>query len=311
MSDDPSTQLDLPRSQVGPNPQHLLVTLLGDYWHGRVVAIPSAAIVELLGEFGITAASARSALSRLARRGILDLMREGRTTSYRLKQEFLNAGASRADRLLSFGAEPARPWDGRCVIVTFSMPDENRRDRDALRPLLRSWGFAPLQDGAWLSVRATEEEVRAGIHELGFDGVAAFTAQLIHPVDAGARRALVDWSLERLGGMYEEFADRYADARELAARGAIAPSEALVLRTRMMDEWRTLVRLDPDLPADLLPPDWPRASARRTFEAVYDGLGPLAELRCRQIAGRHDAALVPQTWHITTAHSTEVDAPPT
>ena len=68
---DTADELDLPRKQVGPNPQHLLITLMGDFWHGRAVAVPSSALVDVLGEFDISPASARSALSRLARRGIL------------------------------------------------------------------------------------------------------------------------------------------------------------------------------------------------------------------------------------------------
>jgi phenylacetic acid degradation operon negative regulatory protein len=63
----------LPRMQAGGSPQHLLLTLLGDYWYGQRAALPSAALVSLLGEFGITEVSARAALSRLARRGLLEL----------------------------------------------------------------------------------------------------------------------------------------------------------------------------------------------------------------------------------------------
>ena len=67
--DPQATVPDLPRSQVGSQPQHLLITLLGDYWFLRSEHIPSAALVELLGEFGISAVGSRAALSRLARRG--------------------------------------------------------------------------------------------------------------------------------------------------------------------------------------------------------------------------------------------------
>lgn len=300
MPDSPTRPLDLPRNQAGPNPQHLLVTLLGDYWHGRVVAIPSAALVELLGQFDITPTSARSTLSRLARRGILELLRDGRTTSYRVQQHFLNAGESRGNRILQFGQEPSQSWDGRWLIVTFSIPDENRRGREALRTQLRSWGFAPLQDGLWVAVRANEQEVRAGLQELGLEGVAAFSSKLIHPMDPAARQTLVDWPLDRIGQLYDEFADRYDPVRQRLALGVIAPTEALVVRTQIMDEWRTLVSLDPDLPADLLPLGWPRNRARATFVELYDGMGPLAELRCRQIVGAHDPDLVTQTSHITT-----------
>ncbi|HEY3240474.1 MAG TPA: hypothetical protein VGL92_12965, partial [Acidimicrobiia bacterium] len=54
------------------SPRHLLLTLLGDYWFGRTEHLPSAALVRLLEEFGVSATAARTALSRLARRGLLE-----------------------------------------------------------------------------------------------------------------------------------------------------------------------------------------------------------------------------------------------
>ena len=57
-------ELTMPRSQAGGQPQHLLVTLLGDYWFGQREQLPSAGLVDLLAEFGISAAGARAALGR-------------------------------------------------------------------------------------------------------------------------------------------------------------------------------------------------------------------------------------------------------
>ena len=65
-------ELDMPRFQVGFPPQHLLLTLIGDYWSGRCEALPSAALVDLLAEFEagtapslVGLASLRSELSEL------------------------------------------------------------------------------------------------------------------------------------------------------------------------------------------------------------------------------------------------------
>src|SRR4051794_4906770 len=61
----------LPRRQSGNAPQGMVVTLLADYSLRTGASLPSAAIVALLGEAGISAAGARTAISRLARRGVL------------------------------------------------------------------------------------------------------------------------------------------------------------------------------------------------------------------------------------------------
>ena len=126
VDDDPSVQL--PRTQAGSQPQHLLLTLLGDYFLDSSEYIPSASLVSLLEEFGITSAGSRAALSRLSRRGLLASSKTGRNTYYRLTPraaEFLQEGAQ---HILSFGAAE-RPWSGSWTIVAFSVPEEQRQPR--------------------------------------------------------------------------------------------------------------------------------------------------------------------------------------
>lgn len=45
MTDVADDEVHLPRSQNGSSPQHLLITLLGDYWLTREELLPSAALV--------------------------------------------------------------------------------------------------------------------------------------------------------------------------------------------------------------------------------------------------------------------------
>ncbi|MDQ0779784.1 hypothetical protein QF026_008250 [Streptomyces aurantiacus] len=65
--------------------------------------------------------------------------------------------------------------------------------------------------------------------------------------------------------------------------GLISPAQALRTRTELRAAWRRLPETDPDLPAELLPSDWDRPRAQQVFLQIYDRLGPLAELRFRQI----------------------------
>ncbi|MGH8920218.1 MAG: hypothetical protein ACRD0H_18115, partial [Actinomycetes bacterium] len=58
-------------ARAAARPQHLVVTLLGDFWLERTEALPSTALVRLLAAFGVTEANARAALSRLARKDLL------------------------------------------------------------------------------------------------------------------------------------------------------------------------------------------------------------------------------------------------
>ena len=67
-----------------------------------------------------------------------------------------------------------------------------------------------------------------------------------------------------------------------------------------MDEWRQFPDLDPELPGDVLPTGWPRNEARQVFAHVYDALGPLAELRVRQILAEYAPELAGKARHVTT-----------
>jgi phenylacetic acid degradation operon negative regulatory protein len=78
--------------------------------------------------------------------------------------------------------------------------------------------------------------------------------------------------------------------------------DALVARTRVMDEWRAFPGMDPDLPAELLPDAWPRCSARDVFITCYDLLGPLASRRVRQVIARYS----PELADLAAYHSSEL-----
>jgi phenylacetic acid degradation operon negative regulatory protein len=82
----------------------------------------------------------------------------------------------------------------------------------------------------------------------------------------------------------------------------VGASEALVARTAVMDEWRNFPNLDPDLPPELLPQPWPRADARKVFVEVYNGLGPLAQARFRQVL----AELSPELADLARFHTTSL-----
>ena len=81
---DDAATVRLPRQQGGSTAQNLAVTLVADYTLRTRAWLPSASIVALLDEAGIGSGAARTAISRLSRRGVLESSRDGRYSSYRL-----------------------------------------------------------------------------------------------------------------------------------------------------------------------------------------------------------------------------------
>jgi phenylacetic acid degradation operon negative regulatory protein len=289
---------------VAQRPPRLLLTLLGDYWWQRTESLPSAAIVGLLAEFGVSDSAARAALSRLTRNGLLVTSRSGRRTFVRLSRRAADVLDDGGRRIFSFGATPA-PWDGMWSLVAFSIPEEHRAARDELRKELRWLGFAPLYDGLWVCPRDHAGDVMARLKDLGISTATAFRATALPAVTAaGADEAgspdgaLVTadiparaWDLSGLRDRYQEFTEFAGLLRDQTVAGEITTADALVARTRVMNEWRAFPAMDPDLPYELLPPAWPRAAARDLFITCYDLLGPLAARRVRQIIARYSPEL--------------------
>ena len=277
-------------------PPRLLLTLLGDYWWRRTEPLPSAALVALLAEFGISDSAARAALSRLTRNGLLITSKSGRRTVVRLSERAARILDDGGRQIFSFGQE-SRPWDGIWSLVAFSVPERERAARDSLRKQLRWLGFAPLYDGLWVAPRDRAAEVIAQLAELGITTATAFRASTIPGLspDGLPQRA---WDLDTLRVHYDRFIASTGSLQERTLAGQVSPVAALIARTRVMSEWRGFPELDPDLPDELLPNAWPRATARELFTSTYDLLGPLAAHRVRQIIARYSPDLaVHATYH--------------
>jgi phenylacetic acid degradation operon negative regulatory protein len=286
------------RAAGDAQPKHLLVTLLGDYWWDRAEYLPSAALVGLASEFGVTPAAARVALSRLRRRGLLASSKTGRRTSYGLTQRARLVLAEGRERIMAFGTR-SEPWDRRWTVAAFSVPEERRALRHALRTRLRWLGFAPLYDGMWVSPHDAVGQALEVLRDLEVERATVMVAT----VPAGsplARTPVTAWDLEQIRKLYEGFVEEYEPLLERVRQGGVGASEALVTRTALMDTWRNFPNLDPELPDELLPPDWPRRQARGIFAEVYNGLGPLAEVRVKQVVSQHAPELTGFVRHHTT-----------
>jgi phenylacetic acid degradation operon negative regulatory protein len=294
----PTGDRSLPRSQVGTTPQHLLMTLLGDYWFGRTEHIPSAALVELLAEFDISGPGARTALNRLTKRGLLVSSKRGRNTYYGPSDRAVPLLDETRRRIIAFGTEESRAWDGVWTIVAFSVPEAQRQMRHTIRTGLRWRGFAALYDGLWCSPWNGQDAALAMLSELGVDTATVIRAE-IDP--RSTMQALAAWDLDALRATYVEFEREFSPLLDDVREGVLTSSQALVERTRVMDSWRGFLGVEPDLPVELLPTDWPRSRMRELFLELYDLLTPVAKSRCRQIIARHAPELAELVTHHTAA----------
>jgi phenylacetic acid degradation operon negative regulatory protein len=278
---------DLPRVQVGSNPQVLLLSLFVDYWLGRSEPLPSAVLVAMLGDLGTSPASARAALSRLALRRALVASKEGRRTFYALSPNATRTLERQHQRSLRF-ANGEVPWDGCWTTVAFSVPDQRRSDRSELRLRLRVLGYAPLFDGVWVSATADLAATEELFARYGETSVSILRSPVAFAMNGGDPRAA--WDLEAVRAAHLAFLDRQAEVADRLGRGRIGPAEALAARTELVRDWRELASSDPDLPDELLPAPWPGSASRQLFAQLYDDLGPPAEERVRELLRAYGAA---------------------
>jgi phenylacetic acid degradation operon negative regulatory protein len=280
----PDDAVRLPRQQSGNSPQGLTVTLMADYTLLCRAWLPSSAIVALLGEAGVSQAGARTTISRLARRGVIEGSRHGRNSSYRLTTAAALNLAAGGRSIVS--AADHEPWDRQWTLIAFSLPQDEVGRRRELRQWLRWYGHAPLYDGLWISPRDLTDSAKDQLADLAFGAMTVFRAR---HTDLGAptgRNPLDAWDTAAIARHYEDFSRRWMRLLPDIRAGRITGLEAVRARTEVMDTYRRLPILDPRLPLELLPPRWPREPARDLFTAVYDGLAEPAQDHVRAVAAR-------------------------
>ncbi|WP_233605890.1 hypothetical protein [Micromonospora sp. Llam0] len=163
-AEEPADDLRIPRAQVGSSPQHLLATLLGEYLDSSDAGLPSAAVIAILAEFGVSESSARAALSRLVKRGLIATRGTGRPPVYHLTPAAIARHRSRMRHFLNFGARPPQ-WSGQWLMVSFSIPSPGQASRHAVRRALSALRFVGLYDSVWIRPGSDAEPVKRALDE--------------------------------------------------------------------------------------------------------------------------------------------------
>ena len=257
----PTGSAVLPPDRAG-SPGSLIVSFAGSYLRELGGWIAVADLIRCLKTIGLVEPSIRQALVRLKSRGFLTAERRSGEAGYLLT----DAGRhdlSTGDRRI-FRPAAATLEDG-WVLAVFSVPETERHLRHQLRTELSWLGFGTVSPGVWIAPRPLADPTRALLADAGLDGyVTWFGAQHLTEIDVAAW-----WDLDSLRAQYENF---LAENRPIPTRDAAEPDvtdeQAFASYLRVLDAWRLFPRLDPGLPASLLPADWP---ARAAWE-LFDGL---------------------------------------
>jgi phenylacetic acid degradation operon negative regulatory protein len=236
--------------------------VLGEYVLARPGGVWQETLVAAMTSLGYTRQAARQALARSTRDGWLSTERRGRRARLTLTPRTAELLRSGAERIFSFG-EPWH-WDGRWLIVVLRVPEKSRAVRHQLRSRLAWTGLGSLGGGVWLTPRVErEQELASAIAEEPEAEARSFVAEF---GEIGSPEQLVAdaWDLERVRRQYVAFIDDFVGVR------ALSPEACFRQQTLLVHAWRKFPFLDPDLPAELLPADWPRQRAHDLFVTRHE-----------------------------------------
>jgi phenylacetic acid degradation operon negative regulatory protein len=252
-------------------PRSAMLTLYGDYVRHRGGEIGIGSLIALLNNFGLSENSIRSAVSRMCRAGILKVRRNKSRSYYSLSNEGL-ALMNKGERRI-FERKRAK-WDGLWNLVVYYIPEENREARDRLRRELAWMGFGPLTTATWISPHDLTDEVSELADKLKIQPYIQIFQTRIKNSNDPAEIVARCWDLQKIHKRYSTFIKEYrkkmVDHQTRIDEGEIIESsEYFVQRFKLIDDYRRLPYLDPDLPEELLPKNWLRSEAMDLFDQYH------------------------------------------
>jgi phenylacetic acid degradation operon negative regulatory protein len=258
------------------SPRHLILSLFGLYARegaGRHW-LSVRALIALMGDLDVDAAATRSSVSRLKKRGVLEPSRADVQAGYQLSSSALAVLREGDARIWS---RPRASIGDGWLVVVFSVPEAERGRRHELRSLLTRLGFGTAAPGVWVAPGTAYDETLAALDRAGLTTYTELFRG--HHLGSGPSHVRVGewWDLPSIAALYDEFVADHARLRGLRSP---EPAQAFAAYVPMLTAWRRLPYLDPGIPLELLPRDWPGEAAGELF----------AELDARLRAGAADHA---------------------
>ncbi|MDH3302053.1 MAG: PaaX family transcriptional regulator [Acidimicrobiia bacterium] len=239
----------------------LLVTVMGEFVLPGGGAVWTQTLVATMEQLGVQGKATRQALARMEKRAWLKRDRVGRRTRWLLTDAFSDLLAEGAERIYGFGMNP-RVWDGRWLVVLASVPERDRNVRYRMGLELNWVGMGSLGQGLWICPWVEHEPAVTDLLQRLGVRASSFRAEL-GSLGSGPDLVAEAWDLPDLADRYHGF---LAETESLSRAVAVKEhAEAATALAGVVHHWRRFPFLDPDLPHELLPSDWPGPAAARRF----------------------------------------------
>jgi phenylacetic acid degradation operon negative regulatory protein len=267
------------------NARFTILALLGSQSELLGRRIWLSTLLRLLGSLGLGEGAARAQLQRMANAGWFAVERVGRRSRYHLSDALLEEVRSGDRRVLE--GVPS-PWDGCWTVVCYEIAEGRRAERDRLRANLQWFGFGPLAAGVWLSPHDHAAELAAVRTRLGLDGSVHIATGATFPQQELAGLVARCWDLEDIAARWAALGRRLPPAAR--SRRPVGDEAAFVEDFGLLTGLLHVLRVDPNLPAELLPANWAGTAIRRRCEARREGLRPAVVRHVRAAVRAVEAA---------------------
>lgn len=254
-----------------PSARALTFTILAEYLRDPETRLWSHTLFSALGAMGVAEPSARRAVARVGAAGWIESERSGRQVRWKATPAAIKLFAEARDEVYVHRRNPLA-WDGKFLILSTTVSENQRPMRHALRTKLLWLGFGAVGRGIWISPRpdatrrvaAVLEELNLSHHVISFVGT-------VGPLGSEYELVHEAWDISGLSREYQAF------LMELESLTPPAKAEqTFEMLTSLVHRWRNFLLVDPGLPRELLPAGWPGHTARDKFYKLHDALFPTA-----------------------------------
>lgn len=198
----------------------------------------------------------RRAVGRAAGQGLIQRLADRLAVSggYKLTE----SGREKLAQLLPSYKQSVN-WDGRLWLITYDIPEDTKKKREKFRKFLAEIGCRMVQESVWLSLKDPRSWVTGRINSLRLQGrviVSCLGKDGMLGDENTAKMVARIFKLKDLNRQYRRWINQ---AKETDKEG-ILPHGLRFL---------TILRQDPVIPKELLPPDWAGDPAMKLFDSKF------------------------------------------
>lgn len=234
--------------------------------------LPGVVLNRLLVDLGMSPAAAKAMLARMRQRGQLAARRSGRGAEYRLAGVFERS----FERIRSsHTSAPPVEWPGWFHALLYQVPEADRAFRDLLRRHAQLIGYGQLQQGVLIAMADHTDALAAALARKPASATV-YTAELRLGIDDARVAAAQAWALPDVQRVLVGHCEALETALAVAPAETDASAKALRTYAETVNPPMIDTLLAPDLPAELLPADWPMTRLFELIMRVHQQYGPSA-----------------------------------